>query len=157
MKAPIPLLIAAFLGFSPMWGQSSDPLHTTMCDLYQQPDKYNGKSVIVRARVAGNDFWIDAFTQQPCPAWTKVVIMLPANRDELIRDNNFQTLFDDLRKGRGVEATFEGRFDVIFVWKDKKRLFAGAQRKGYGKKHDAGARIVLHRVSKVESLLGSRR
>ena len=54
--------------FTFSWGQANPhPVEITLCDLYQHPDQFAGKVVKVRGRVAGNDMWIDDFTEKPCP------------------------------------------------------------------------------------------
>jgi hypothetical protein len=47
-------------------------------------------------------------------------------------------------------ALYEGRFDAAFAWRDHKRVKVDQDaEKGYGKKHEYDARIVLHQVSDV--------
>src|SRR5437870_2942843 len=51
-------------------GQANiQPVEATLCDLYQHPDQYAGKIVKVRGTIAGNDMWIDTFTQKSCLSW----------------------------------------------------------------------------------------
>ena len=130
------------------------PARITMCDLYRNPEQYSGTIIAVRSSVSGNDLWIDDYAQSPCPSWTKVVLVLAKNNTELIKDSTYNLFFDDLRKGMSVEATFVGRLDVAFVWRDHKRIFLGTQKKGFGKKGDAGAQLVLQQISEVTARPG---
>jgi hypothetical protein len=130
----------------------------TLCDLAQHPEQYIGKMVEVRASVAGNDLWIDDFEQKPaCPSWMGVILMLPEQMKpkvdfEVVRDEPFNQLFVDLRKGMNVLATFEGRFEAVYTWRNQKQIWIGEGKeksKGFGKKGQRGGRIVLHRVSDI--------
>ena len=128
-----------------------EPLKVSLCDLYQHPEQYSGKMIEARGTVAGNDLWIDEFTQQPCPTWMGVIVVLPEHVKprpsfNLIRDESFAQFKDALRKPMNVQATFEGRFDSVVSIEDEKRVRIG---KGYGKNHQYDGRIVLHKVSDV--------
>lgn len=133
-------------------------MKATLCDLAQHPEQYIGKMVEVRASVAGNDLWIDDFEQKPaCPSWMGVIVVLPEQVKprvdfEVVRDDSFSQFFDDLRKGMNVQATFEGRFEALYIWRNQKQIWIGESReksKGFGKKGQYGGRIVLHRVSDI--------
>ena len=53
-----------------------------------------------------------------------------------------------------IDATYEGRFDAAFAWRDHKGIKLGqgnVNEEGYGKKHDYDGRIVLHQLSDVRS------
>jgi hypothetical protein len=136
------------------WGQvRTQPIEATLCDLYQHPDLYTGKMVRVRGTIAGNDMWIDAFTQKPCPSWMSIVVVFPrqvkpAPDFDLVNDESFKKFEDAMYYPRPIhiEATFEGRFDSVVAVQDGKRTKVG---KGYGKKHEHDGRLVLHRVSEV--------
>ena len=111
--------------------------------------------VAVHASEMGKDFWIEDFNNSPCSAWTQVAVVYPdqvrpSPGFDLVRDDAFNKFFEEVRKGRNVEATYEGRFDVAFVWREHKRIDVGSE-KGYGRKHRYGARIVLHKISDVIS------
>ncbi len=130
----------------------------TLCDLAQHPEQYAGKMVEARASVAGNDLWIDDFEQKPaCASWMGVILVLPKQVKpkadfDVIRDDAFSQLFDDVRKGMKVQATFQGRFEPVYTWRNQKQIWIaeGQEKpKGYGKKGQYGGRIVLHRVSDV--------
>src|SRR5882724_588246 len=108
----------------------------------------------------GNDLWIDAFEQKACSSWMNVVVVFPEQVKptpgfSLVHGDSLTKLLESVRKGKGVEATFEGRFDAAFVWRDHKRIPVGTD-PGYWKKNRYDARIVLHRVSDVLVLPGSR-
>jgi len=108
---------------------------------------------MVHAASMGKDFWIEDFTNKACSSWTSVIVVYPGQVKpspgfDLIRDDAFAKFFGDIRKGMSVEATYEGRFDVSYVWRDHKRVVVGTE-KGYGKKGEYGARIVLHSISEV--------
>jgi hypothetical protein len=139
-------------GYAQM-GNAESPTKASLCELYQNPQQYAGKMVSVRARVAGNDLWIDAFEQKACSSWMNVVVVFPeqvkpAPGFSLVHGDSLTKLLESVRKGKGVEATFEGRFDAAFVWRDHKRIPVGTD-PGYGKKNRYGGRIVLQRVSDV--------
>jgi hypothetical protein len=136
------------------WGQNAvKPVEATLCDLYQRPDEYAGKIVKVRGTIAGNDMWIDAFTQKSCSSLMSIVVVFPKQVDpapdfDLVRDDSFKEFEDAMYHSRPIriEATFEGRFDSVVTMRDGRRAKVG---KGYGKKHEHDGRIVLHRVSDV--------
>jgi len=101
----------------------------------------------------GKDFWIEDFTNRSCSSWTQVIVVYPdqikpAPVFDLVRDDAFNKFFEEVRKGKNVEATYEGRFDAAYVWRDHKRISVGTD-KGYGKKQKYGARIVLRSISEV--------
>ncbi len=132
-------------------------IKTTLCDLTQNPEQFNGKMVEVRASIAGNDLWIYDFKQKPaCPAYMGIILVLPdqskpgANFD-LVQDDSLKQFFEDVRKGMNVEATFEGRFEAIYTWRNQKQICIESQEKceGFGKRGQYGGRIVLHRVSDI--------
>jgi hypothetical protein len=135
------------------------PVEAILCDVYQHPEQYDGKMVKVRAAVIGIDFrddlWIEDFAEKSCPAYMRVIVVLPeqvkpAPQFELVRDKSFKDFEDALHDGKRVNATFEGRLDAAFHWRDRKRIAVGdSQAKGYGKKHGFDGRVVLHQVSDV--------
>ena len=133
--------------------ESTLPVKTTLCDLSQHPEQYAGKIIAVHGSVAGNDLWIDDFQQKPCSSWIPLVVVLPnvirpTPEFNLVQDESFTRFFLGVHRGSGVEATFEGRFDAAFVWRNHKKIFV-SKTKGYGKKNRYGGRIVLHRLSDV--------
>jgi hypothetical protein len=148
----VSVFLLSFCAFS--WAQAStQPIEATLCDLYQHPDQYAGKMVRVRGTIAGNDMWIDAFTEKACSSWMSIVVVFPnqvkpAPDFDLVKDDSFTAFEDAMYHSRPIhiEATFEGRFDSVVTVQDGKRTTVG---KGYGKKHQHNGRIVLHRVSTV--------
>jgi hypothetical protein len=137
------------------------PLKVTICDLYNDPQKYAGKMIEVRATIAGyRDPKLEqpAFApQEPCGAsgYMSIGLELPQNvrpkpEFDLIRDEAFQKYAEALQKPIRIEATLEGRFDPTFIWKNHKRERVG-EGEGYGKKHSEDGRLVLHKVSDVET------
>jgi len=72
----------------------------------------------------------------------------PNPQFDLIRDESFQKYAEALDKPMRIEATIEGRFDPVFIWRNHKRERV-AEGKGYGKKHYEDARIVLQKMSDV--------
>lgn len=130
---------------------------TSLCELASSPGAFNGKMVRVRASAMGvaiKDLWIDDFEQKPaCSAWMGVVVVLPEQarpqpRFEVVHDASFQEFSDKIRS-MNVQATFEGRFEAVFTWKDHKRIWIAQRQRGFGKKGRYGGRIVLYRVSNV--------
>lgn len=144
--------LMSFCTFS--WRQGgTQPIEITLCDLYQHPDQYAGKMVKVRGTIAGNDMWIDAFTEKPCSSSMSVVVVFPnqvkpAPDFDLVKDDSFTKFENAMYHARPIhiDATFEGRFDSVITVQDGKRTTVG---KRYGKKHEHDGRIVLYRVSDV--------
>ena len=143
----------------------SIPLKVSVCDLYKSPEKYAGKMVEFRATVSGRrDPSVEqpAFTrQEPCSAYMSIALEFPQNvrprpAFDLERDAAFQKYEDAVQKPMRIEVTLEGRFDPAFVWKDQKRTKVG-EGNGYGKGHAADARIVLRKMSDVETRYMPRR
>ena len=131
------------------------PIKVTLCDLAEHPERYAGRMVVVRASEIGPEFGIEDFTNKACSSYTPVVVVFPDQVEPtpgfgLVRDEAFNKFFEEVRKGKHVEATYEGRFDVAYVWRDHKLIYVGSG-KGYGKNYKYGARIVLHRLSDVVS------
>jgi len=137
------------------------PLKVTMCDLYNDPQKYAGKMIEVRATIAGyRDPKLEqpAFApQEPCAAsgYMTIGLELPQNakpkpKFDLIRDESFQKYAEALQKPMRIEATLEGRFDPTFIWRNHKRERVG-EGEGYGKQDSEDGRLVLYRMSDVET------
>lgn len=136
------------------------PVKVTICDLYTDPQKYAGKMIEVRATIGNRDLRIErpTFTpQDSCAAsgYMSIGLELPQNVRpkpdfDLIRDESFQKYAEALQKLVRVEATLEGRFDPTFIWRNHKRERVG-EGDGYGKKHSEDGRLVLHKMSDVET------
>ena len=131
---------------------SNQPIDTTLCELHRHPDQYAGKMIRVRGTIAGNDMWIDAFTEKPCPSSMSIVVVFPnqvkpAPDFDLVKDDSFNKFEEAMYHSRPIhiEATLEGRFDSAVTIKNGKRI----EGKGYGRKHQHNGRIVLHQVSDV--------
>ena len=137
------------------------PLEATLCDLYQHPDQYAGKIVKVRGGSVGDlrieyNILHDSHAE-PCPTYMRLVVVFrdqikPAPAFQLIRDESYKKLEEALHSTSPIhmDATYKGRFDAAFFWRDHKRIKVdGSDVKGYGKKHEYDGRIVLHRVSDV--------
>ena len=134
----------------------------TLCDLYQRPELYAGKIIKVRGGSVSSlaiDNVLHDSQQVPCSAHMRIVVVLPDNMKptpdfQLIRDDSYRKLEEALR-GRGpmrIDATYEGRFDAAFTWRDGKRVRVGQyDGKGFGNKQQYDGRIVLQRVSDVWS------
>jgi hypothetical protein len=157
------LCVAVLLSGSFARAQSQNggaPLKVTMCDLYTDPQKYAGKMIEVRATIGNRDLRIERPTfapQDPCAAsgYMAIGLELPQNvrpkpEFDLLRDESFQKYSDALQKPMRIEATLEGRFDPTFIWRNHKRERVG-EGEGYGKKHSEDGRLVLHKVSDVET------
>jgi hypothetical protein len=115
--------------------------------------------VQVRATVVGHgDPKLEqaAFTgQDPCGKYMSIALEFPEKVSpkpsfDLEKDASFQKYEDALQKGMRLEATLEGRFDPVFTWKDRKRVRVG-EGAGYGKKHSADARLVVRKISEVDT------
>ena len=103
----------------------------------------------------GGDLWIDDFSGPKCSAYMKLLLAFPQNVKPaptfaLVCDENYEKLFDVLHAGMNVVATFKGRFDPRFTWRNHIRERIGQdQEKGFGKNHQYDGRIVLYSVSDV--------
>jgi len=76
----------------------------------------------------------------------------PAPDFQLVQDESYKKLAEALHYPGPIhiDATYEGRLDAAFAWRDHKRIRLGQYGgKGYGKKHEYDGRIVLHQVSDV--------
>jgi hypothetical protein len=132
------------------------PLKVTMCDLYEHPEQYAGKMIEVRANASGSDFSLGDFSnQKSCSAYMRLHLEFPQDIKptpsfDLIRDDAANNFLGKMHEGMNVIATYEGRFDPAFVWRDQKRIRVGQGiEKGYGKKHRYDGRIVLQKISDV--------
>ena len=145
----------------------TEPLKTTMCDLYKDPQMYAGKVIEVRATIVGYrapEITQPAFLpQEPCLAsgYMRIALELPQNVQpkpafDLVSDESFQKYQAALQKPMRVEATLEGRFDPAFIWENHKRVRIG-EGKGYGKNHSADGRLVLRKMSDVSTRYMPRR
>jgi hypothetical protein len=150
--------VAALLLSVSCWAQAdSTPVKASLCDLYTHPEQFAGKMIEVRASLVGHrDPSVESpasSRQEPCSAYMGIVLEFPdkvAPRPpfDLERDAAFQKYQDALQKPMRIEATLVGRFDPVFVWKDKHRLRVG-EGTGFGKKHSADARFVLRSMADV--------
>jgi hypothetical protein len=154
----IPVLLTALLLplAAPDSGAAAE--RVSLCDLAQHPEQYNGKMIEVRASVASDELSIDDFEQKPgCSAWMGVLVVLPDQLKpkpgfDVIRDDAFNQFFEALHNGMNVQATFRGKFDAMYTWKDKKQVWIGndqESQKGFGKKGQYGGRITLQSVSDI--------
>lgn len=136
--------------------QRRGAVKATFCDLYTEPQKYAGKMVEVQALLYGyRDPTLEPLSPQneSCPGYMRIGLAFPQDikpRPDfgLVKDESFKTFEHAWQQGMRVGATFEGRFDPVFVWRDRKRVRVG-EGEGFGGKHLGDARIVLRRVSNV--------
>ena len=120
--------------------EKDPPIKASLCEMYEHPEQYSGKMVEVHAKVGG-DFWINDLGEKTCSAFTEVIVVYPKQVSpppgfDLVLDDSITKLNENIRTGKYVEATFQGRFDVAFVWRDHKKIVVGT-------------RIVLRKVSDV--------
>jgi len=132
-------------------------VRVTLCDMFKDPQQYAGKLVEFRAAVIGTklqDMWLEEAQSLPggCDAYMRIVAAFPA---EVTPNPPFvfqrDATFDEFRSAiptMRVYATFTGRFDPVFVWRDQKRIRI-AEGNGYGKKHNYDGRVVLLRITDV--------
>jgi hypothetical protein len=143
------------------WGQDAvKPVEVTLCDLYQHPEQYQGRMVKVRGGSVGSlrieDMLHDS-SAKPCRGYMRIVVVFPDQAQtgpspQLVEDESYKKLAETLRHYEAVhiDATYEGRFDAAFTWRDHKKIRLGQGKEdGYGKKHEYDGRIVLHQVSNV--------
>jgi len=164
MKAIARVTCVCFLlltGGGVCWGQeASKPVEATLCELYQNPEQYAGKMIKVRGGSVGGlhieDLLHDSHAE-PCPAYMRIIVVFPdqvkpAPGFQLVQDESYKKLAEALHYPgpMHIDATYEGRFDAAFTWRDHKRIRVGQGNEGgYGKKHEYDARIVLRQVSDV--------
>jgi hypothetical protein len=139
---------------------ASKPVEATLCDLYQHPEQYAGKMIKVRGGSVGElsieDLLHDS-QSKPCPTYMRIIVVFPdqvkpAPDFQLVQDESYKKLVEALHYPGPIhiDATYEGRLDAAFAWRDHKRIRVGQYAgKGYGKKNEYDGRIVLHQVSDV--------
>jgi hypothetical protein len=162
MRAIMRVVVSCILfptGWAVCWGQNSvNPVQVSLCDLYEHPEQYAGKMVKVRGSggLRVEDALHDSHTE-PCAAYMRIIVVFPdhvkpAPGFQLVQDDSYKQLSKALRSPGPIhiDATYEGRFDPLFVWRDHKRIRVSQNdEKGYGKKHEYDGRIVLHQVFDV--------
>jgi hypothetical protein len=115
----------------------------------------------IRTYIAGNiypHFDMPASVQQgPCNASGRMSIGIELPQDvnpkpdfDLIRDESFFAFQNLNKQPPWIEATVEGRFDPVFIWRNNHRVKIG-EGVGFGPQNNVDARVVLHRVSDVIS------
>lgn len=141
------------------------PTKVTLCDLFTNPAQYAGKMVEFRGTLSGYrnpSVELPSFSKpESCSAYMTIVLELPQTVSpkpnfDLVRDEAFQKYEAAMSKPMRIEATLEGRFDPVFAWKDRKRVRIG-EGPGFGKSHSADARLVLRKLSDVETRVMPRR
>jgi len=141
---------------------SAKPVAVTLCDLYQHPDRYQGRVVKVRAGSVSSLDIGDVLHDAParaCPSYMRMLVIFPDQTHsgptlQLVKDEAYRKLSEALRYPGPVhiDATYEGRFDAAYSWRENKRVrVAGGAEGGYGKRQEYDGRIVLHQVSDVWS------
>jgi hypothetical protein len=140
--------------------ESEKPEEVTLCDLYQHPEQYAGKMIKVRGgSVSGleiEDLLHDT-PSKPCPAYMTIVVVFPHQVEpapgfQLVQDEAQKKLAEALRSSVAIkiEATYAGRFDAAYVWREQKRIPVSAQEgKHPAQKQDWDGRIVLRQVFDV--------
>jgi len=134
-------------------------------ELFERQEQYAGKMIKVRAGTAGAQLWIsNAIFGGPvktCSAWLDIVVLFPwqvtPHPDfDVVRDASFAKFKDAINTGKTrIDATYEGRFEILHVVRDGKRInvMTGKEEpKRRGKRGWYDARIVLHQVSDVDAM-----
>lgn len=156
------LLVA---GYITCWGQDgAKPTPLTMCELYEHPEQYSGKMVKVRGGSLGAELSISNVTLdgpvKTCSAFLDIIVLFPWQVNpspgfDVVRDESFAKLEDAINsRVMRIDATYEGRFDLLHVIRDGKRInvtTGKAERRRVGKMSYYDARIVLHQVSDVSA------
>ena len=157
IASPLSLFLYAVLS-SGQLDKPDTPLKASMCDLYEHPEQYAGRMVEIRANVSGIDLVLDDFSsQKSCTAYMRLHLEFPAQVKptpgfDVLSGEAYNELFERLRRGMNVIATYEGRFDPLFVWRDHKRVRVGdGTDQGYGRNNRYDGRIVLRTVSDVQA------
>lgn len=137
--------------------QADKLVSPTFCELVEQPEKFSGKMVSVRGRVARG--WTrtgrpiqDLGIGEPWPftrCASKIIRVdfpeqaRPKPDFELIKDDGFHAFVSALRGYTRIEATFQGRFD----WSGGADKTTGGSGGGNPK---LGMTLVLHNVSELD-------
>jgi hypothetical protein len=132
------------------------PMKTTVCELLSKPEQFSGQMVIFRADLINPRRM--ALVEGNCG---RVLLTFPNDdeirpkaRFQLVEDGNFKKLMDSVavlipmppKKPGRITATFEGRFDSVFVLRGDRKT----QRDPLSIRLAADeVRLVLHRVSDV--------
>ena len=139
---------------------AAEPIEVSLCSLYQFPEQYAGKMIKVRggsvSGLAIEDLRHDS-QAEVCPAYMRIVVVFPdqvrpSPAFHLVPDDSYMKLEHALHSRRPIhiDATYEGRFDAAFAWRDHERIRVGdTTEEGYGKNHEYDGRIVLRQVSDV--------
>lgn len=89
---------------------------TTLCAVYEDPDRYVDKLVEVKGAVLGRDrrdLWIDSFESSPCSAYMRIQLVFPDDYSELIHDAGLEAFEEALDRPSDIEGTFQGVFLVL--------------------------------------------
>jgi hypothetical protein len=133
------------------------PTKVTICDLCTNPEAYAGRMIQLRATILGHpnpSLDEPSFTRQdPCGAYLGIALEFPENVDPkpaftVARDSAFQQYQHAVEDGLRIEATLEGRLDLVVGWKDGRRGRVGSGQ-GFGKGRKQDARLVLRKLSEV--------
>ncbi len=139
----------------------ASPLNVSLCDLYEHPEDYTGKMIKVRGGSVGNELRIEDILHdarsRPCSAYMGIIVVFPDHVKpipgfDLLQDAALKKLEEALNHSGPIhiDATYAGRFDAVFAWRDHQRVRVGqGSEPGFGKKHEYDARIVLREVSDV--------
>jgi|SRR5450755_382134 hypothetical protein len=88
-----------------------EPVKTTVCEVFKQPEVYNGKLVQVRAIVeSGVDDLPAGIADESCGADLKFFMPEDPDFGRLLKSNSFRKLIKAVKKNPVVEATVIGRF-----------------------------------------------
>ena len=144
--------------------QTAKPIPLTMCDLFEHPEQYTGKLVEVRGTSNGYPIWLWDVpihgSTKTCSGWLNVTTVFPREVSpppdfDLVRDESLGKFENAINRHMGIIATYEGRFDILYVIRDGKRinLATGKQeRRRAGRMSFFDARIIIRSVSDVVSL-----
>jgi len=158
-KVFIGISLVLCLGIGYLCAADAEVVKTTMCSLWESPGEYAGKMVEVRANVIATDMsylWIDF---QGCPLEVGYMHLLAALPErvqprpdfELEENSSAVELREALGRHVAIIATFEGRFEPVFVWRNQQRIRVG-EGEGFGRRQDYDGRIIVRRISEVETL-----
>src|SRR5579864_3655774 len=141
-------LCILFLSGFCMGQDATKPIEVSLCELYQHPEQYAGKMVKVRggsvSDLSISNVLHDA-PAEPCSTYMRLVVVFPdqvkpAPAFQIVQDDSYKKLAESLHYPGPIhiDATYEGRFDPVFVWRDHKRIRVSQddEEKGYGKKHE---------------------
>lgn len=121
--------------------QPAEPVKTALCEIFKNPEKFDGKKIQVHASVDSGVLDMPAgLSDDSCGAELKFYMPVDPDFGKLVKSKGFQKLLKDVKKNPAVEATVTGIF---------KRSVPGE--KGAGLSLEAVEDVVVHPQPRVRN------